>query len=95
MLIRHKVADFAAWKASFDDFAPTRRAFGCQGRQLFRHVADDREVLILLAWDDRERARLFAQSDELLEAMRQSGVIDQADWWVLEEWHDEDDERDC
>ena len=85
LLIRHRVADFPAWKAVFDEHEPTRRANGSQGERLFRDAADPHEVLLLLAWDDLERARLFADSDDLQEAMTRAGVTDRPDIWFLEE----------
>ena len=85
LLIRHKVTDYATWKPQFDEHGATRRANGCQGGRLFRNAADPDEVLILLAWDDLERARLFAVSDDLHEQMRRAGVVDQPDVWFLEE----------
>ena len=62
-----------------------RRANGCQGERLFRNARDPGEVLVLMGWDDLERARLFAQSDDLLEAMARAGVTDRPDVWFLEE----------
>jgi hypothetical protein len=85
LLIRHHVADYPAWKAVFDELEPTRRANGAQGAWLFRDADDPRQVLLLLAWDDLERARLFADSDDLREALTRAGVTDQPDFWFLED----------
>ncbi len=85
LLIRHHVADYPAWKALFDEQELTRRANGSQGGRLFRDAADPNEVVLLLAWDDLERARLFVDSDDLREAMAQSGVTDRPDIWFLED----------
>jgi heme-degrading monooxygenase HmoA len=85
LLIRHKVADYATWKPLFDEHGASRRAYGSRGGRLFRNAADPNEVVILLAWDDLERARLFAQSDDLREVMARAGVVDQPDLWFLEE----------
>ena len=85
LLIRHHVADFLAWKAVFDEHEPARRANGSQGGWLFRDADDPREVLLLLAWDDLERARLFVDSDDLREAMTRAGVTDRPDIWFLED----------
>jgi hypothetical protein len=40
---------------------------------------------VLLEWDDLERARLFADSDDLREAMARAGVTDRPDIWFLED----------
>jgi heme-degrading monooxygenase HmoA len=85
LLIRCHVADYPAWKAVFDEHEPNRRANGSQGGWLFRSAADPNEVLLLLAWDDLERARLFADSDDLREAMTRAGVTDRPDIWFLED----------
>jgi heme-degrading monooxygenase HmoA len=85
LLIRHKVEDYAAWKAAFDEHGTARRANGSQGGRLFRGAADPNEVVVLLGWDDLDRARWFADSDDLREAMAQAGVADRPDIWFLEE----------
>ncbi len=83
LLIRHKVKAYDAWKVAFDEHAPTRRANGSRGGRIFRGAGDPPEVLILLKWDDLDRARLFADSDDLREAMERAGVTDLPDVWVL------------
>lgn len=85
LLIRHKVADFATWKRCFDEHGISRRANGSRGGRILRNAADPNEVLILLTWDDLDRARLFVDSDDLHEAMVRSGVVDQPDVWFLQE----------
>jgi hypothetical protein len=84
LLIRHHVRDVARWKAVFDEHGITRRANGSRGGQVFYSDADPNEIVVLLEWDDLERARLFADSDDLLEAMDQAGVEDQPDFWFLD-----------
>ena len=83
LLIRHHVADYAAWKTVFDDDAPTRRANGSQGGRLFHDASDPNDLLLLLEWDDLDRARLFADSDDLQMAMSRGGVTDRPDIWFL------------
>ena len=85
LLIRHHVSDFDRWKAVFDDHGITRRANGSRGGRLFRNVADPDELLVLLEWDDLERARLFLDSDDVRVAMTLAGVSDRPDIWFLAE----------
>ena len=84
LLIRHTVQDYSVWKAVFDEQVDVRRANGSQGGRLFRST-ESGEVLALLEWDDLERARLFADSDDLREAMTRAGVTDRPDIWFLED----------
>ena len=85
LLIRHRVANYPAWKSVFDEHEMARRANGSQGGRIYRSGDDPAEVVILLEWDDLERARLFADSDDLREAMAQAGVTDRPDIWLLED----------
>jgi len=85
LLIRHKVQDYETWESVFAEHESTRRANGSRGGRLFRSAIDPREVLLLLEWDDLERARLFADSDDLREAMTRAGVTDRPDIWFLED----------
>ncbi len=85
LLVRHKVEDYATWKPAFDEYSATRRANGSRGGRVFRSAADPNEVVILFEWDDLDRARLFAQSDDLQEATTRAGVADEPDLWFLVE----------
>jgi hypothetical protein len=88
LLIRHRVRRYDAWKAVFDEDAAARQAYGARDERVFRSVADADEVLVCLAWDDPERARLFVRSDDLREAMVRAAVADRPDVWLLGEASD-------
>ena len=85
MLMRHTVVDFRAWKPVFDEDGGTRRANGCGQEHVFRSADDPNELVLLLEWDDLERARLYADSDDLHLALMRSGVDGQPDIWFLED----------
>ena len=85
LLIRHRVTDYDTWEPGFAADADTRRAYGCRDTRLFRDALDPTQVLILLDWDDIERLRLFAQSDDLRETMARDEVADEPDLWLLED----------
>jgi hypothetical protein len=85
LLIRHHVRDVARWKRVFDEQEVVRQANGSRGGQIFCSDADLNEIVVLLEWDDLERARLFVDSDDLREAMTRAGVTDRPDIWFLED----------
>ncbi len=85
ILIRQQVIDYAAWQEAFEDVEAVRQAHGCLRGRLFGNLADPNEIMILLEWDDLERARLFAQSDDLRDGFRQPNVRDEPDVWFLSE----------
>jgi heme-degrading monooxygenase HmoA len=53
--------------------------------RVFRNTKDRNELLVLLEWDELERAHKFFQSEELRQRMQQAGVTEQPDIVFLEE----------
>lgn len=84
LLIRHKVADFAAWKASYDGHAAARASAGLTELHLLRRVDDPNEVVMLFSVADLDKAKAFAASDDLRAAMRKAGVTDKPDVYFLD-----------
>jgi heme-degrading monooxygenase HmoA len=84
LLVRHKVKDYAAWKPVFDQHSHAREDSGSKGGYVFRDTADPQNVLILLEWDDIQKAREFVESSNLNEVMEQAGVADKPDVFFLE-----------
>ena len=85
MIIRHKVADYTRWKEAFDAHLNVRRTAGETGYRVLQSVEDAREVTIFLDWDSLERARQFAGSDDLKQAMKQAGVVGDPEVHFLED----------
>jgi hypothetical protein len=69
----------------FDAYGITRQANGSRGGQLFRSASDPNELVVLLEWDVLERARHFAQSDDVREVMQRAGVVDHPDVYFLKD----------
>ncbi len=85
LLIRHRVADYAAWSTVFAEQEIVRRANGSRGGRILRAAADPAVILVLLEWDDLERARLFVDSDDLQDALKRAGVIGEPEFLFLED----------
>jgi heme-degrading monooxygenase HmoA len=83
-LVRLKVEDYAKWKLVFDQQGSPRKAGGSQGARIFRNADDPNELVILLQWDDLEKLRQFAQSEEP-QVRQRAGATDQPDVYFLEE----------
>lgn len=81
VFVRHKVEDYAAWRAVYDDFDNQRRAMGVTGDEVFQSVDDPNEVTVWHDFDSEDSARAFASSDELRGAMSEAGVQDQPQVW--------------
>jgi heme-degrading monooxygenase HmoA len=73
-LVRHRVADFDAWKKVYDGFAPIQAEHGVQGHQVLRSIENPDDVIVTHAFDSHEAARAFFAMPELKETMSQAGV---------------------
>ena len=73
-VVRHRVADFDAWKKMYDGFAPIQAEHGVQGHEVLRSIEDPNDVIVTHRFDSREAARAFFAMPELKEAMSQGGV---------------------
>ena len=73
-LVRHRVADFDAWKKMYDDFAPIQAEHGVQAHQVLRSIENPNDVIVTHTFDSPETARAFFAMPELKEAMREGGV---------------------
>ena len=85
MLVRHKVSDFAKWKPVYDGHAPSRQKAGLKEENLLRSADDPNEVVLLFSAEDLDKAKAFATSDDLHQAMQKSGVIDKPDVYFLKD----------
>jgi heme-degrading monooxygenase HmoA len=83
MLIRHKVADFAKWKPVYDTHASARQKAGLKEVHLLRNMDDLNEVILLFLVEDIDKAKAFAASDDLHQAMQRAGVSDKPDLYFL------------
>ena len=84
MPIRYKVADFAKWKPAYDAHASARQSAGLKELHLLRNTENPNEVILLFSAEDAGKAKAFAGSDDLRQAMQKAGVSDKPDVYFLE-----------
>jgi heme-degrading monooxygenase HmoA len=85
MLVRHNVESYAKWRPVFNQHAAVLKAAGCTGTQVFRSGNDPFEIFVLTEWEELEKARKFAASDVLREAMEKAGVTGKPDIYFMQE----------
>ena len=88
LLERHKVHDYARWRAVFDADAAGREAAGCRGARIFRNADDPEEVVILFEWDTLERSRQRIESATLGREFEEAGVsggMGRTEFYLFEE----------
>jgi hypothetical protein len=75
MVVMHKVKDFSKWKAAYDAHDSMRLASGVHSYVVGRGAMDSSMVLVATKVDDMQKAKAFATSAGLKQAMQKSGVV--------------------
>ena len=75
MVATHKVADFDKWLASYEANDSLRQANGIRSYVIGRSTKDPNTILVATKTDDPEKAKAFAKSAALKQAMQKGGVI--------------------
>jgi quinol monooxygenase YgiN len=86
LFIKHKVADYTAWKKSFDEFAETRRAGGEKSFQIFHPENEPNNLYLMFEWDNIANAQKFLDSSELKNTMQEAGVTEEPQISFLNEY---------
>jgi heme-degrading monooxygenase HmoA len=75
IMVQHRVRDFDAWKAVFDEHGTVRRRHGATGHEIYRGIDDPNEITIVNRFPSKAQAQAFAADPSLKEAMERGGVI--------------------
>lgn len=74
MVAIHKVADFAKWKASYEEHDSLRLVNGIHSYVIGRGLNDSNMVLVAVKVDDMAKAKAFSKDPSLKKAMQKGGV---------------------
>lgn len=75
LLVEHRVTDYAAWKAVYDEVDAARTAAGVTSHRVLRKADDPDLVVVEHVFPDAAAAGAFLQNPELGEAMKRAGVV--------------------
>jgi len=81
LFVRHSVADYAAWRHIFDDFATTQKALGVTDTAVYQAADDANDITVTHDFATLEAAKAFAGSQELKAAMHDAGVTSAPTIW--------------
>jgi len=74
LVVRHTVADYAAWREVYDTVEPVRTTHGCTGHRVLRDPADANDVVITHEFPSVANAQAFTQDPDFGAAMKKAGV---------------------
>jgi hypothetical protein len=75
MVAKHKVANFAKWKVSYDEHDSMRLANGIHSYVIGRGEKDSNMVMVAVKVDDMAKGKAFAKDPSLKKAMQKGGVV--------------------
>jgi quinol monooxygenase YgiN len=74
MIVTHRISSFDGWKAAFDAHEGARREAGFTSATVLRDQVDPNVVTVVLSTPSLERAKAFAGSPDLRDAMQKAGI---------------------
>jgi hypothetical protein len=85
MIIRHKVRDYGQWRPTFDAHVENQKAAGLSNPRVYHSADSNRsEIVVVFDTENTKKAKDFAASADLKEAMMKAGVVDQPTIYFLE-----------
>jgi hypothetical protein len=75
LAVQQTVADYAAWKAGYDNHGATRKEHGALSDQVLRSADDPENLLVLIEFGSMADAQAFVDDPSLKQAMAAAGVV--------------------
>ncbi len=75
ILIQVKVQDYSKWRAVYEENVSNRASNGMGAGKVYRSADDTNSIAIFIDVTDMEKARAYADSDELKQTQMKGGVI--------------------
>ena len=82
MFVRHEVNDYAAWRKAFDAFRPEGKKMGAATASVYQSVDNPNDVTVTHDFKSVDKAKAFAASAQLKEAMGKAGVKGTPQIWL-------------
>ena len=74
MYCRHDVADYAAWKKGYDDFAHYQKTHGVIHESVYQSTDNSNDITVIHDFNNIAEAKAFAASEDLKVSMSKLGV---------------------
>jgi heme-degrading monooxygenase HmoA len=84
VFLRHKVADYVAWRPIYDADEPRRNEAGLKEIGVYRDADDENMILIVWETDDTNAFKAMVESPDLADKMKEAGVTSEPETWMGE-----------
>jgi hypothetical protein len=85
LMMRHPVADYAAWRRADDALDAERRRMGALSHTVLQSLDDPRDITVETEFATAHAARAFAGSPEVRDRMVAAGVAATPEVWLVTE----------
>ena len=75
LIVRHTVADFAAWRKVYAEAGSIRAKHGCTGERVLQSPSDPNDVVATHEFPTVGQAEAFAADPDLRTAMQSGGIV--------------------
>ena len=82
LFVHHAVADYAAWRKSYDGFVPKMRQLGVSGQGVLTMEESQNDVIVYHDFASDAKAKAFLASPALKSAMQGAGVKGEPQSWI-------------
>ena len=72
--VRHRVADYAAWRRVYDSVGDMQRQGGVTEEAVYSAEGDPNDVLVMHRFSSADQAHSFMDNPDLRQAMTDAGV---------------------
>jgi hypothetical protein len=83
LFVRHRVADYDAWRKVYDEFDATRRPMGVIGDAVFQAIDDPNDVTVWHDVQTADEARAFASSEAVRDVLQRAGIEGAPETWFV------------
>jgi hypothetical protein len=73
-VVRHKVADYDAWRTVYDTLTDLQTNGGVTAESVHRLLGDKNDLLVIHQFETADAAEAFFNSGELRDGMQRAGV---------------------
>lgn len=83
ILVQFDTSDFDKWLTVFKANSDTRKSAGLKDYQLYKCFDDPNSVLLVMDWENQEKAKAFMNSQQLRDQQKSAGVTSKPESYIV------------
>ncbi len=83
ILVQFDTDSFDKWLTVFKDNSEVQKTAGLKSYQVYKCFNDPNSVLLLLDWENQEKAKAFMDSQTLRDQQKKAGVISKPESYLV------------